>query len=83
VEVEGVGLVHTFTVLFKNLDGSKKEEPEIIALIHLDEADGGVVHRLGECDPVDVHFGLAVEAVLKPEAEREGSIQDILYFKPC
>jgi hypothetical protein len=82
MEVEGVGEVYTFTVLTKNLDGTKKDKPEIMAFILLDGADGGVIHRLGECGLEDVGIGVVVEAVLKPEPEREGSINDIRYFRP-
>lgn len=83
LEVGAKGVVHTFTFLTKNLDGSTKEKPEILAMVNLEGTDGGVVHLLGECELQDVDFGLEVEAVLKSQEEREGSIHDILYFKPC
>jgi hypothetical protein len=82
VEVAGVGEVYTYTILTKNLDGTKKDQPEIVAFILLDGTDGGLVHRLGECGGMELDIGMPVEAVLKPEAEREGSINDVLYFKP-
>jgi len=74
------GEVHTFTLLYLNLDGSEREEPELIAFVSI--ADGGIVHRLGKVDPEEVEIGMPVEAVLKPKAKREGSILDIEYFKP-
>ena len=74
------GVVHTFTLLHLNLDGSEKEEPELVAFISI--ADGGLVHWLGEVDPEQVEIGMAVEAVLKPKTKRQGSILDIKYFKP-
>ena len=43
---------------------------------------GGIMHKLGEVDPDAVKIGMRVQAVWKPEEEREGSITDILYFKP-
>ena len=82
VEVGSRGMVHTFSVLYKNLDGSVKEEPVVMAMIRLDGAYGGVVHYLGEVKPEEVQIGLVVEAVLKPKKERQGSITDIKYFKP-
>ena len=82
VKLAARGTVHTFTVLYKNLDGSAKTRPAIMAMIRLDGSDGGMVHYLGEIDPVDVRFGMKVKAVLKPENERKGSIDDIKYFKP-
>lgn len=80
IDVGLSGEVFTFTFLYKNLDGTHREEPEIIAFIRI--ADGGVVHRLGEVALESVSIGLPVEAVLKPKKEREGSILDIAYFKP-
>ena len=80
VDVGKVGEVHTFTLLFENLDGSQREEPEVIAFISL--GDGGLVHKLNDIDLDDLDIGLLVEAVFKPEAERQGSILDIAHFRP-
>ena len=82
VELGTSGTVHTFTVLHKNLDGSAKVTPVIMAMVRLDGSDGGVVHYLGEVDASEVQFGMKVEAVLKPENERKGAITDIEYFRP-
>lgn len=80
VDVGITGEVHTFTFLFEDLDGNRKESPEIIAFIRL--GDGGLVHRLGEIDKDEVKIGLEVEAVFKAKDEREGSIKDISHFRP-
>ncbi|MEW6264146.1 MAG: Zn-ribbon domain-containing OB-fold protein [Thermodesulfobacteriota bacterium] len=82
LEVSFRGTVHTFTVLYRNLDGSEKETPLIMAMVALDGVYGGVVHCLGEIKPEEVCIGLPVEAVLKPLKEREGAITDVKYFKP-
>ena len=82
VNVGTEGEVHTFTQLYKDLDGSQKEAPVLMALIRLDGTDGGVIHYLGEVDPGDVHIGMKVKAVLKKKEERQGGITDITYFKP-
>ena len=74
------GEVHTFTLLFVDLDGGLMDEPELVAFVRIE--DGGFVHRLGEVDPEEVYIGMPVEAVLKPKEEREGSITDLAYFKP-
>ena len=74
------GEVHTFTLLFADLDGGLMDEPELVAFVRIE--DGGLVHRLGEVDPEEVYIGMPVEAVLKPKEEREGSIADLAYFKP-
>jgi uncharacterized OB-fold protein len=80
VDVGTVGKIHTYTLLYENYDGSARINPEIIAMISF--GDGGLVHRLKEVIPDQVTFGMLVEAVFKEPDEREGSIQDILYFRP-
>jgi hypothetical protein len=80
VDVGTEGDVHTFTLLFEDLDGTPREEPEIVAFISL--GDGGLVHRLDEVHLDDLDIGMSVEAVFKPKGEREGSILDIKYFRP-
>ncbi len=80
IDVGTTGEVHTFTLLFENLDGTPREEPEVIAFIQIE--DGGFVHRLDEIDLDLLEIGLPVEAVFKPEKKREGSILDIAYFRP-
>lgn len=82
VDLGAVGWVHTFTVLYRNLDGSPKKEPVILAMIEVEGSDGGLVHRLEETAPEDVYIGLPVEAVLKPKKQRQGAITDIRYFRP-
>jgi uncharacterized OB-fold protein len=78
--VENIGTVVTFTILNKNLDGSQRLDPEIVAFIQM--GDGGFVHRLAEIDPKSVFIGMQVAAVIKEPEERIGSILDIRYFKP-
>ena len=79
-DVGAFGEVETFTFVFEDLDGNGLEEPEIVAFVRI--ADGGLIHRLGEIDLEDVEIGMPVEAVLKPESEREGGIEDIVFFRP-
>jgi uncharacterized OB-fold protein len=80
VDVGTSGEVVTFTFLQVNLDGSPRENPEIIAFVRL--GDGGLIHRLSEINPDEVEIGMMVQAVFKPASERIGSILDIDYFKP-
>ena len=82
IEVEPLGHVHTFTILHRNLDEEPLPEPRVLAFVTLDDTDGGLVHYLGEVEAEDVYLGMAVEAVFKDEDEREGSINDIEYFRP-
>ena len=80
IDAGTVGEIYTFTLLYENYNGSRREIPEIVAFIRF--GDGGLVHRLGEVDPDTIEIGTQVEAVFKPQPERTGSILDILYFKP-
>lgn len=80
VDIGIEGEVHTFTVLHLNVDGSQKEEPEIVAFVKM--KDGGIVHHIKKISPNEVRIGLRVEAVIKPPSERVGSILDIRYFQP-
>ncbi|MGD2177346.1 MAG: Zn-ribbon domain-containing OB-fold protein [Anaerolineae bacterium] len=82
VEVDLVGHVHTFTVLHQNLDEEPLPKPRIIAFVHLDDTDGGLVHNLDEVEPEEVYLGMPVEAVFREKDERRGSITDIKYFRP-
>jgi uncharacterized OB-fold protein len=81
-ELDPVGTVETFTVLYKNLDGTLKERPEVIAMVRIKGAVGGLLHYLREADPKDVNIGMEVKAVFKPKDQREGGLKDISHFKP-
>lgn len=83
VEVPNRGAVHTFTVSWETFAGERKDEPSIVAMIRLDGTDGALFHRLGEVDPGDVHIGMRVEAEFKPKEERQGSLLDIVHFRPA
>jgi uncharacterized OB-fold protein len=91
VPVKDTGTINTFSLCYVTWDVKRVEEPEIPIVIQLDGASalsdtsvimGGFMHKLGDVDPQSVKIGMRVQAVWKPEAEREGSITDILYFKP-
>jgi hypothetical protein len=80
VDVGTVGVVHTYTLLHVRPDGTCRETPEVVAFIRL--GDGGLLHRLGEVEPDAVAIGMRVQAVFKSAPEREGSILDIVCFRP-
>ncbi|MFQ5925215.1 MAG: Zn-ribbon domain-containing OB-fold protein [Dehalococcoidia bacterium] len=82
LEVGTKGKVHTYTIAHVDLDGCRLKEPVILAMVEIDGAHGGLVHKLGEINPTEVRIGLEVEAVFKKKDERSGSITDIKYFKP-
>jgi len=82
VEVSRRGEVHTYSVAYIDVDGSKLKEPIVWAMIKIDKVHGGLVHKLGEVSPEDVKIGMRVEAIFKGKEERVGSMLDIKYFKP-
>ena len=90
VELNHTGNINTFSVSYLNWDATRREIPEVPAVIELDGASPGmgILHLLGEVgDNLEtilarVKVGTRVEAVWKAPQEREGSITDIRYFKP-
>lgn len=88
VELSDTGLINTFSVSFVNWDATRRERPEIPAVIEIDGASPGmgILHLLGQVgndlDSVlkKVSIGKRVRAVWKPARERTGSITDIRYF---
>ena len=90
VELEDRGTINTFSVSYVNWDASRRETPEVPAVIEIAGASPGVgiMHVLGEVghnlDTIlaRLKIGMQVRAVWKPAEERRGAITDILYFKP-
>jgi uncharacterized OB-fold protein len=80
----GTGTVNTFSLSMVNWDATRRDEPLMPAVIELDGASPGmgILHMLDDVKPEDIEIGMRVEAVWKPEAERQGAITDILYFRP-
>lgn len=81
-EIKNEGEIYTYTVGWVDLDGSRLEEPVILALVKFDGVYGGLVHRVGEVSAGKVRIGMKVAAVFKEKEVREGSILDIKYFRP-
>lgn len=84
IPLQDTGTVNTFSLCYVTWDVKRIKEPEIPAVIEIDGASllHGIMHMLSEVDPGSVNIGMRVQAVWKPEEERQGSITDILYFKP-
>lgn len=90
VELKNTGRVNTFSVSFVNWDASRRQTPQVPAVIDIDGTNPGmgILHLLGEVgDSLEevlkrVKIGMAVEAVWKPADQREGAITDIQYFRP-
>ena len=90
VELGDRGVVNTFSISYVNWDATRRETPEVPAVIEIEGASPGmgIMHVLGEVGETleeildSVKMGTRVEAVWKPPEEREGSITDIRYFRP-
>jgi uncharacterized protein len=90
VELPDTGKINTFSVSFVNWDATRRQTPEVPAVIELDGASPGmgILHLMGEVGETleeitsRLRVGTPVQAVWKPEAEREGAITDIRYFRP-
>jgi uncharacterized OB-fold protein len=91
VELRDTGRINTFSVSYVNWDASRREKPQVPAVIEIDGASPGmgILHLLGEVGEsvkdvmARVKVGTPVQAVWKKPAEREGAITDILYFRPA
>ena len=84
VPLQDTGTVNTFSLCYVTWDVKRIKEPEIPAVIEIDDASPlhDIMHMLGEVEPDNIKIGLRVKAVWKPPEKREGSVTDILYFKP-
>ena len=84
IPLQDTGTVNTFSLCYVTWDVKRIQEPELPAVIEIDGASPlhGIMHMLGEVEPEEIQIGMRVKAVWKPAEEREGSITDILYFKP-
>lgn len=90
VELQDTGRINTFSISYVNWDASRRRTPEIPAVIEIDGASPGmsILHKMGESgDTLEqiqsrLRLGTPVQAVWKPGESREGSITDILYFRP-
>lgn len=90
VEVSDTGRINTFSVSFVNWDASRRQTPEVPAVIEIDGASPGmgILHLVGEVGETleeitsRLKLGTPVRAVWKEASEREGAITDIRYFRP-
>jgi len=81
IDVGIIGELHTFTLLYENLDGGYEENPQAIGVIKI--GDGSLVHLLGEIYPEEIYIGMQVKVKFKPQKDRIGAITDIEYFYPA
>lgn len=91
VELSDSGKINTYSVSYVNWDASRRRTPEIPAVIEIDGASPGmgILHLIGEAgDSLEeitgrLKIGTPVQAVWRPQEEREGAITDIRYFRPA
>jgi uncharacterized OB-fold protein len=84
VYVKSTGTVNTFSLCYVSWDVRRLKSPEIPAVIEIDEASPGmgILHVIRKVNPKQVHVGMRVAAVWKPNSQRTGSITDIAYWAP-
>jgi uncharacterized OB-fold protein len=84
VYLPDTGRIMTYSISYLDMDANRIEEPILVGVIAIDGASEnmGIMHYFGEMSPDKITFDMKVKAVWKPEAEREGSVTDIKYFKP-
>lgn len=63
------------------MTGQKRPVPYGFGFIKLDGADTNIYHFLEATSHDEIHVGMRVEAVLKPQDEREGKMSDIVRFR--
>ncbi|MEN2999753.1 MAG: Zn-ribbon domain-containing OB-fold protein [Acidilobaceae archaeon] len=79
VELQGPWVVESYTVIYRDLREEKMGEPQVIALLRPEGAQGGIVHYL---KAENVFVGLKTRPVFRAREERRGMLSDILYFVP-
>ena len=82
VEVADRGIMTTFCIVNIPVIGRDLQLPYVAASVALDGVAVSIFALIQECKPEDARMGMRVEAVWKPDGERVGSHEDILYFRP-
>ena len=82
VQVADRGVVTTFCIVRIPVIGRNVELPYVAASVALDGADISIFALIQECKPDAVRMGMRVQAVWKPDGERQGGHEDILHFRP-
>jgi uncharacterized OB-fold protein len=82
VEVEPAGTLVSFTISFAGLEGEPLSAPVTIGLVRPDGADAVLLHRVLDAGDQPLEIGQRMEIVVRPDAQRTGSIDDIEGFRP-
>ncbi|UCH04672.1 MAG: OB-fold domain-containing protein, partial [Candidatus Thorarchaeota archaeon] len=78
------GTINTYSVSYLDADANRIKDPILVAVVDLDGASEGIgiLHYVSNVDPKELHVGMKLKAVWKPEKDRIGSVTDIDYFEP-
>ncbi len=84
IYLKDTGTIETYSISYIDADARRIKKPIFIGVISIDGASPqhGFMHYFGEMSPEEIHIGMKVKAVWKPEKDRIGAITDIKYFKP-
>jgi len=80
-EVGAGGELVSFTIVFAGIEGEPLDRPEVLGAVRLDGADAVLIHRVLEPGEEPLEIGERLEVVVKPEAQRTGSIFDVEGFR--
>ena len=81
VELKDTGTLMTYTIVRYSVPDIQPQKPPFaLGIIHLDGADTGLPHLLGEVELDKIGVGMRVQAVFRET--RQGNLLDIQYFKP-
>jgi uncharacterized OB-fold protein len=83
VELGPGGTLVSFTIGFADVEGDPLDRPVTLGLVRLDGADAVLLHHVLGSGDEPLEIGERVEVVLRPLAERTGSILDILGYAPA
>jgi hypothetical protein len=80
-EVGPAGVLRSFTIGFTDIEGGPLDEAVTVGLVQLEGADAVLLHRLVDVGDEPLEIGARVQAVLRPDGERTGSIDDVAGFR--
>jgi uncharacterized protein len=80
VELGPGGTLVSFTIGFVGVEGEPLDRPVTLGLVRLDGADAVLLHHVLDTGDEPLEIGNRMEIVLRPAAERTGSILDIEGF---
>ncbi|MBP1449333.1 MAG: Zn-ribbon domain-containing OB-fold protein [Thermoproteus sp.] len=77
--IDEVGIVETYTVIYRDFYGNPLREPATLAFIRFPGVEGGLIHFV---KAKEQRVGMRVRPKWRPPEERKGLITDIEYFEP-